>query len=726
MIHFKIKILLFFLIIAILTIPLFSKGLKLKAVRTEKAPGIDGKLTDECWDLAKPFSHFLQVDPKTGEEPTEKTELKILYTQSALYLGIKCFSKEPEKISVKSLKRDKFGWRSRGDDIVKILIDPFQDKRNAYVFVVNPKGAKTDGLAFGEHFSPNWDGIWDAECRIDKDGWSAEIKIPFKTISFNSALTEWGLNVERYIARKIETDRMEGISKDIFFFNPNEAALITGIKNIKQGLGLTFKPYAIISTSKDFENSLKRDWDIEGGFDLYKNFTPNLVGVFTYNTDFAETEVDDRKINLTRFSLFYPEKRSFFLEGSEIFSFGSGLWRVFIPFFSRTIGIYDDEEQVPINWGMKVYGKIGKTNIGLLNVRTKETEFIGGKNFFAGRISQNILEQSKIGIIFTNGNPDEDAKNSLIGLDFKYSTSKFLKRKNFSASAWWAYNENTIEEGSHSGYGINIDYPNDLWDVNLSYNYFGDAMEPGLAFLPRNGVKIFRNNISFKPRPSGGMLGNLVRQFYFELRSYVYLDLNNNLQSSQIFTAPLNFRTESGDHIEFNIIPKKEVLDEAFDLSDDIIFTPGSYTFTQYRFQIDTASHRPVGFNFQIKFGDFYSGKLSEVHIGTSFKHNGNISVGLGAILVKGNFPQGKYRTNLYRLKADFFMKPETGLMTFIQYDDESRELGANIRFKWRISPGNVIYLVYNKNWLKSWDPESRFYPLQDIGVFKIQLSVRP
>ncbi len=721
--NFKIKLLI--ISILFLTVSILPENMPIKAVKVTTPPKIDGYLSDPVWEETSVFSNFKMIYPDTGVEPSERTEVRILYTKSGMYFGIKCFSSEPDKISIKSLKKDHFGRRQTGDDLIKILLDPFQDKRNAYVFIINPKGARTDGLAFGEHFSTNWDGIWEAKTRIDKDGWSIEIKIPFKTISFNSSLTKWGINIERYIARKMETIRMEGISKDIFFFNPNQAALLGDISGIRQGLGLTFKPYLTMSSSKDFEAGTKREWKVDGGFDIYKNFTPNLVGVFTYNTDFAETEVDKRRINLTRFSLYYPEKRSFFLEGSEIFSFGSGLWRLFVPFFSRTIGIFDGE-QVPINYGMKVYGKIGKTNIGLLNVKTKNTDIVDNKNYFVGRISQNIFEQGKIGMIFTNGNSFGEGDNSLLGLDFNYSTSKFLKNKNFSASTWFTYNWNTIKTGDHSGYGFNLDYPNDLLDISLSYNHLGDSLEPGLSFLPRNGINVISNGIQFSPRPVKGLIGKIVRKFHFELYTTLYYDLNGNLESGRVFTAPINFSTESGEHIEFNVIPQKEVLKSSFNLSDNIAFQPGSYQFTKYRFEFNSATYRKVIFNLEYQFGGFYTGNLNKLFLGTAFKHNGNLSLGVNAIFVRGTFPEGKYSTNLYRLKGDFFLNPDIGLMTFIQYDDESRDIGANIRFKWRISPGNTIYLVYNKSWMKNWDPQSRFYPLRDLGVFKVQLSIRP
>jgi Domain of unknown function (DUF5916)/Carbohydrate family 9 binding domain-like len=705
------------------TLIAYNSGLKTKHIKI--GPSIDGHLDDPIWQSAKVFSNFRMVKPETDKEPSEKTELRVLYDDKNLYIGIQCWVNDPATIAVTDLAHDQ---RGMGSDKIRILLDPFQDKRNAYVFIVNAKGARTDGLATGEHFSTNWDGIWDAKNRIHNKGWSTEIRIPFKTISFNPKLEGWGFNVERYIAHRMEIIRLSGISKDSFFYNPAEAALLAGIKDIKQGKGITFKPYMSVDMGRNYDEGEKREWKINGGFDLYKNFTPNLVGVFTYQTDFAETEVDDRQINLSRFSVYYPEKRAFFLEGSEIFAFESGGGRrpSFVPFFSRNIGLYD-EEQVPVHWGAKVYGKIGKTNIALLDVRTKPFNDLSGQNFFAGRIYQNIFSQSKIGLIFTSGEPGSDETNTLFGIDFKYATSRFMKNKNLAISGWWVTNKNSYTEGKHYGYGIKMDYPNDLFDIALTYNYFGDALEPGLGYMPRNSVQQISNFIQFRPRPKKGWLGKMVRQMAFRIFTSIYLDLESNIESSRISICPFTFaRFESGDVLEFYFIPNREVLNEAFEVSDNIFILPGDYTYNRYQYQFRTASHRMISGKAEYETGGFYGGTMDKLELELNLNLKGNIRLGLEGTFVNADLPVGKFKENLYQAKADFYLNPNIGLMTYVQYDSVSEDIGANIRFKWRISPGNTIYLVYNKNWQRRYDPIARFYPLEDRGIFKVQFSWRP
>jgi hypothetical protein len=702
-----------------------------KAVRVEKGPVLDGVLQDEVWKQAATFTGFKMVFPNPGMEPTERTELRIIFDSTDLYIGVYCYDSVPSKISGNSMAHDDADEdQEKANDAVRVLLDPFQDKRNAYVFIVNARGGRSEGLASGEHASFNWDGIWDAKSRIQPDGWSTEMKIPFKTISFKPNLSFWGINVERYIARKQETDRLSGTTRNSFFYNPMEAAALEGIGGVKQGRGLTFRPYGTVSRSKDYVAGTAETGKLDGGFDLYKNFTPNLKGVLSYNTDFAETEVDDRRINLTRFPLYFPEKRTFFLEGSEIFNFGGG-GENFTPFFSRRIGLYE-ESQIPVAFGAKFFGKMGNTNLSILDVQTRAfaderlSLSLPTENFFAARVSQNVLAESKVGMIFTNGSPTGE-KNSLAGFDLTYKTSRFLGNQNFLAGGWYVYNWNAIKTGKHQAYGLRLDYPNDLWDINAGYAYYGDALNPGVGFLERGNVQSLNLGMSYQPRPEkGSFIGNLVRQFFFELEGEFYWDLQGKLETRQIFTAPLNLRTESGEHIEFNIIPNRDVLPYDFEIAPGVVIPQGPYNYLSYRAEFNSATFRPWTADVSWRFGEFYSGHYDDATIGFGYKYKGYIVLALETEIVRGRLPQGNFNENVYQLKADFFFSPDLGLMSYIQYDDVSNLLGANFRLRWQISPGNEIYLVYTKNWEERWDPMSRFVPLGERGVFKITLSIRP
>jgi hypothetical protein len=694
----------------------------LRAARVERGPRLDGRLDDEVWRQAAAFADFRMVFPTSGD-PTEKTELRLLYDDSNLYVGVYCFDNSPSKVCARSMVHDA-DEDAESDDVVKLLLDPFLDMRTAYLFYVNACGAKSEGLAFGEHASLDWDGIWDARSEILPNGWSAEMRVPFKTISFRPGLTRWGINVERYIPRKQETIRLSGTGQDDFFNNPAEAAPLRGIEDIHLGTGITFKPYGAVRGLQDHLQPGGWDTQWDGGFDIYKNFTPNFIGAFSYNTDFAETEVDERRLNLTRFPLYFPEKRTFFLEGSQIFNFGTTSSESFAPFFSRRIGLHEGA-QVPVIFGAKVFGRLGRTNLAFLDVLTEKSFSLPRQNFAAGRVYQNILSESKVGIIFTRGSPTGE-RNSLAGLDFLYQTSRFRGDQNFSVGGWYVYNWNAERTGKHQGFGFKVDYPNDLWDVMAMYSYYGDSLDPGLGFLPRNGVQAWSAGINYMPRPQKGVMGRFIRQFFCELRFNYYWDLAGGLETRQVSIAPLDFQTESGENFEVEIASNRDVLPYDFEVSDGVVLPKGPYDFTNYRLEFRSAAHRPFEIELEQQFGEFYSGRLSETELGFVLKHKGYATLGASADLIRGNLPQGRFGENVYEVKADLFLSPRLGLMNYFQYDDVSKQLGINVRFRWEITPGNVIYLVYSKNWERRFDPLTRFVPLMEQGVFKIQLSIRP
>lgn len=716
-------------------LPVLNLAAQEKTVRGARTGGhfkIDGLLSDPAWTETVPFTDFRMVEPVPDGQPSEKTEVRVAYDDHHLYIGVYCHDSQPGKIAANSLAHDQTGnsqgmWGmgrtsvSKSDDVVRILIDPFLDKRTAYVFYVNARGARSEGLVSGGNASLNWDGIWEAKSRILDDGWSTEIKIPFKTISFKPDLSSWGFNLERYIPRKLETIRLSGCTRDSNFNNPMAAGKLEGIGGIKQGLGITFRPYGLVSAANERTVESAFDWNGDAGFDLYKNFTPNLVGAFSYNTDFAETEVDERRINLTRFPLFFPEKRMFFLEGSETFNFSSSI--SFIPFFSRRIGLYEGN-QVPIKFGTKLYGKVGSTNLAVMDVQTGSYGELAGTNLFAARVTQDVLAESKIGFILTNGSPTGE-KNTLLGFDFNYSTSRFAGNKNLMLAAWMAYNWNE-REGRHHGFGFRANYPNDLIGIESTYAYYGEALDPGLGYMMRQGIQTFFLKISYNPRPARGFLDALVRQFFFEASGDFYWKLDGQLETSRLTFSPLSFGTESGESFSANLVANHDVLPYDFEVAEGVVLAAGAYDFTNCRLSFNTASHRPFSLDLNYTFGGFYSGHYGDLNLGATYRFRGKLDVSMDTNIVRGNLPEGQFKENVYQLKLDFYFSPDLGFMNYVQYDTVSKLLGWSARFRFEVSPGNFIYLIYNKNWERRWDPESRFYPAAERGVFKITLSLRP
>jgi hypothetical protein len=310
-------------------------------------------------------------------------------------------------------------------------------------------------------------------------------------------------------------------------------------------------------------------------------------------------------------------------------------------------------------------------------------------------------------------------------MDFQYASSKFLGNKNIRLAAWAAYNWNE-EPGRHHGFGFRASYPNDLWNIQSTYAYYGEALDPGLGYMMRQAMQTAFLSVAFQPRPTGGSLAKVVRQFFFSASGDYYWDLSGNLETSQLSLSPFAFRTPSGEQFSFSISPHRDVLPADFEVAKGVMLPPGSYRFTNYRFEVNSANHRALTLQSSYSLGQFYSGHYNEATVGLAFKLKGYATLTFNADLVRGRLPQGRFSENVYQLKADFFLSPDLGLMNYIQFDDISNQLGWSARLRWQVSPGNDIYLVFNKNWEKRWDPTSRLYPLEQRGVLKISLSIRP
>ena len=685
---------------------------------------LDGALDEPDWRNAGTIEELLQQQPRPGEPTPYRTRVLILTDRENLYFGFECFDPAPQRIAVHTLQRD---GNLDGDDGVAILLDTFGDHRNGFYFGINAAGARRDGLVSGpEELSYDWDGIWDAVARRTTDGWTAEIRIPARTLQFRADLAEWGLNVARGIPR----DRMflfwSGASLDATFVDASRAGSLAGVAGFEPGWGISVAPYALGRFTRDREASRRNTTGDVGG-EIGYNLTPSLAAVLTVNTDFAETEVDARQINLTRFPLFFPEKRPFFLEGSNLLEFGLGLAssQVFIPFYSRRVGLFEGRI-VPIDAGLKVLGRAGRWGIAALDVETGGTSFTPSTNLFAGRATYDADAHLRLGTIVTIGNPDGLHDNALAGLDAVWRTSTLFGDKNFFLGLWGASSSGDVGKGRRTGWGGKIDYPNDLWDVSLNFNEFGDSLDPALGFVPRPGTRQYRVGIAYQPRPDGGVF-DWVRQFFFELEPQVVQDLRGRTQSWEVFTAPFNVRTESGEHLEANWIPTFERLDVPFEIAPGIRIPPGSYPFTRFRVQVESAEHRVWGIAATVHLGDFFDGRLTQTEVAVSWTPaRGHVQLDLSAENDFGELSGGDFIQRLWALKAAYAFTPDLVVSDFVQYDSESRAAGMNARLRWTVRPGNDVFLVWNRGWRRPL--ENRGYsaiPVSDQLVLKLRWTFR-
>ena len=392
----------------------------IRSTSTDQAVRVDGWLDEADWARADSITALYMVEPVVNGTPSFQTIVKILLTPKNIYLGIICMDDQPEDIVAFSKARDS---ELEDEDYLKVILDTYRDGRSGYIFAINPFAARYDALVSnnGESENPNWDGAWDAQTRIGDDFWSAEIRIPVSTLTYNKSLDSWGFNVERRIQRFLEVNRWSGISMDYTIGQTRHAGLITDLPGFNSGIGLTPRASLVSKITQDGENKAVYDW--KPSLDLTQRITTDITAQLTVNTDFAETEVDSRQTNLTRFPVLYPEKRQFFLEGADIYDFGLSLGRSLMPFYSRRIGLYQGNE-VPILWGGKVNGKVKKTYFGSLFTQTGAVDsLVSGSKMGVVRIKQNILKESSLGMIASMGDPGARNQAWTAGVDFTYQTS---------------------------------------------------------------------------------------------------------------------------------------------------------------------------------------------------------------------------------------------------------------------------------------------------------------
>jgi hypothetical protein len=666
------------------------------AGRAQSVIHLDGRLDEPAWRDGSVVAELVQQSPRPGEATPYKTVLRVLILNETLYFGLSCSDPEPAKIAVHTLRRD---GDFSGDDTISIVLDTYGDKRTGYFFRINAAGARADGLISDpQSASLDWDGIWDARTARTKTGWSAEIEIPARTLSFTAGLESWGLNFERFIPRDRTTLRWVSATLDAFLYDLSRAGSLAGVSELEQGKGLEFSPYTT-GRAKDSFGGIRRAWQGAAGVDINWRFRPQMAAVLTANTDFAETEVDNRQINLTRFPLFFPEKRAFFLEGANQFNFGLRLSDSFIPFFTRRVGLVN-ARQVPIDAGVKLNGREGKWNVALLDVQTRDTDPTPGTNLFAGRVSYDASEELRVGTVFTNGDPQGLGRNSLAGFDTVWRTSKFRDDKNLLLGGWTAFTAGDLGKGRRTGWGVAFDYPNDLLACYGSINDFGDGFTAALGFLPRPGTRQYSAGCAYQPRPSKSGPFGWIRQQFFENEYSRVTDSKGVNESWEYFMAPVNVRLESGDRFEFNWSPRYEFLAAPFEISPGVVIPPGSYNFTRWRLEAQTSPHRPWAAGTTTWFGTFYDGHLTQWQNYAKWTSpRGKMQLGLTAENDFARLKEGTFIQRLWQLNFGYAWSPNLALTSLVQYDTESQDVGANTRLRWTIKPGDDLFIVWNRGW---------------------------
>jgi hypothetical protein len=673
-----------------------------QAVRVTEAVKVDGLLDEAAWSLAPPATDFLQQQPTEGIPASERTEVRVLFDDKNIYFGIRAFDSDAAHINARELVRDA---DFSNDDAIAIVLDTYHDRRNAFRFIVNPLGTQQDALITdeGRDINITWNGSWISAGRIDDNGYTVEIEIPLTTLRFKEGIESWGFNISRVIRRKNEVNLWTSWQRSFGLERVSQAGELTGVVEIRRRRLREIKPYASGEWREGAPRVGANGFDAGArariGIEVAKlGITPSLTAEFTVNPDFGQAEVDDQIVNLTRFSVFFPEKRDFFLENSGIFLFGRQGENQ--AFFTRRIGLTDNGQPVPIDYGVKVTGKIGPYNVGFLQVQTRklgETSIglgIPRQQFSVLRVKRDILKRSYVGAILVNRQGATaiggDNYNRVGGADAEFNLTDHYKVKAF----WMGSATPGVRSGAGSSRLESI-FENDLYRFITVYEDVGAKFNPEVGFIERNAIHQYFGQVAYKPRPK---FIPHVQQMEFETQIEYYTDRAGKLATRQ---TELSWDTVFKNSSEFFFRPIEavnDVLTEPFQIRRGIVIPPGTYQFNRPRVSLTSDLSKRIVFTGREKWGDFYSGKRYETSGGISWRPNSHVLVDLSESYNKVRLREGNFTTSLFsgRLNYNFSRKLLTSAL--IQMNSAARLSVINVRLRYVYRPNSDFFIIYNQS----------------------------
>ena len=679
---------------------------RMSAHRTSEEIKVDGVLDESVWQSVEPIRQLYQIQPDQGEPATEQSEVRILYDDKKLYFGFIFFDSEMDKIVANDMRRDSEGLRS--NDYGFLLLDTYNDRRNAVFFRFTPVGGMEDTAVSnsGGSLNTSWDIVWECRCRINEDHWTVEIAIPFSQLRFErSDVMNWGVNFGREIARKQEIAAWNEAPKTyggLAKYRTAYFGTLEGLEGISPSRHLELLPYVLPGMSSVPETE-KTQGVFEAGLDLKYGLTPNLTADLTFNTDFAQVEADQEQVNLTRFSLFFPEQRPFFLEGASIFDVGIPRTSFRRPpplllFYSRRIGLAE-ERAIPLLGGGKVTGKIGPYGIGILNVLADKFEDDGTEtseadifneprtNYSVVRVNRDILSGSTVGAILVN-KQDADAYNRTTGLDFSYRPTREINLQGL-----WARTFETDVLGKSNAFSLTGDWRTNLFRLNGSYMDIGEDFNPEVGFVQRADIRRFRGDASYTPWP--GKFG--IREIQIGPEIDLILTQDNEVETQEI-TFDTRFSFETGDDIGFQLKNTTENLNEEF-LIQDISIPVEDYNFTSFRTSIRTSSSRMITGRLQVEIGEFYSGTRRGFSIEATVRPTARFSIEPFIEFNRITLTDEEFDANAFGGRVGYSFSTTLFTKLFTQWSTDTDIISANFLVNYIYRPGSDFYLVLNQTY---------------------------
>lgn len=684
----RISIAAFLLLLATPSVAVYTVNGERKSFeihRAQSAPVIDGRLDDDVWKNASVVDDFQQTSPLDGAVPTESTVVRVTYDDEFLYIAADLRDSSPDKISAKQMIQGKLFF---SDDRFYVMLDSFNSKRNDYFFQVNANGVRREALRENNaRFIEEWATIWEAESAIHENGWATEIAIPFKSISFSPDSDTWGINFGRGIVRKQEHVLWSSHDRQDW---PAYSGEVSGIENIEQGLGLDVVPSINLSQQRDLV--LGGDSSgFEPSLDARYRITPSLSATFTLNTDFSTAEVDEQQVALDRFSLFFPEKRDFFLQDAGIFEFGN-IDTNGRPFFSRRIGLSGDGEAVGIDGGIKLTGRVGDFNVGTLAIRQEAIGDVDASDLFVARGSYNVLNESAIGFIMTHGDPTSNDSNSVIGLDFLYRDSDGPFGEILTGKFWAQKSRSSNLDGDDQAFGAQLEIPSDKLQVYAGAQYIEENFHPALGFVNRPGIRRFDTGVRYRIRPEEGMWRALNSRIDFTHIT----DMNGDILSQKTKIRPISFYSHRDDFIFIDWERNTELVLDDFDLFGRLNVPVGEYNFDRVRAEIATGMQRPLRVVLSVQDGGFFGGDRLEKFVELQWNQSAHFSMGLAFTENVVDLPSGSFTSHLASLRTDVAFDSKWSWSNFLQYDNTGDAFGINSRLRYEPEAGQEMMLVLN------------------------------
>jgi hypothetical protein len=654
---------------------------------------VDGVLDDAAWAQAEMISEFTQQDPREGEPATERTEVRILLSPSTLYIGVMCFDAQPDRIVARERRRDN---DLRNDDRFEVVLDTFHDRRNGFYFVTNPLGTRFDALITDEGVDINseWDERWWVESKVSETGWSAEFEIPLAILRASRDRDTWGVNFQRFIRRKNEIAFWSGWDRDYTFLQVSQAGTLEGLAGAKTGLRARIKPY-LLGAGREAGANRGLHNASEIGIEVAKvGITPSLTAEFTVNPDFAQVEVDDAVVNLTRFPVFFPERREFFLERAGIFDFSIGgrrggqSERLLQMFFPRRIGLTTDRRPLPVLAGAKVTGRVGGVDLGVLNVQTNEFEGRPADNYSVVRVKKNILARSNVGAFITNRQSGAaNDRNSFAGAESNFS---LLKNTELHASLGRAFTQGAT--GDQMMGRLKFDRFTEKYELFAEHLYIGDDFRHDLGYVQRNGVRRSNAIVTWDPRPD---VLNIRRLAVKSEIAYV-TDTNNRLESRlQNIQLRTHFQTGASTRVAAN--DNFERLDAPFRITPTITIPPGDYRYTDFLFEAGGRPDAVVVPFITSGIGDFYDGSRKYIELRPSFRPGSRFAADLSYQYNVVDLPAGSFRTRVLNSRVNLNLTNRWLTTALVQHDSASETVVLFLRLRFNYRPGDDLFVVLNQ-----------------------------